>query len=192
MVHSSSVCNLSRVNQALLRPIIPKDRALRLDLQLSDTSLCVSVGSWTGIDDRCRQKGIDNDYAMVRSGQCVTRKSCAVLKCSGGSHEYVQVCVCAKRSLVCRVLCCEAHCCLALWCWFGILMNYGLAKDRLESRVTLMVVWLCVSLLVARFVAQWSCMAEKNFNQTSVSLRLNRTSATCACRGFVCCWNLHC
>ena len=38
---------------------------------------------------RCRQKGIDNDYAMVRSGQCVTRKSCAVLKCCGG---FARVC----------------------------------------------------------------------------------------------------
>ena len=61
-------------------------------------------------------------------------------------------------------------------------MNYGLAKDRLEYRVTLLVVWHCVSLLVASFVAQWSCMAERNFGLMSVSFRLNRTSATCVCR----------
>ena len=53
---------------------------------------------------RCRQKEIDNDCALARSGQCVTRKSCAVLKFGWGSHEHVQVCVCAKRSLVCWVL----------------------------------------------------------------------------------------
>ena len=39
---------------------------------------------------RCRQKGIDNDCAVARSGQCVTRKSCAVLKFGWGSHEHVQ------------------------------------------------------------------------------------------------------
>ena len=71
-------------------------------------------------------------------------------------------------------------------------MNYRLAKDRLECRVTLLVVWYCVSHLVASFVAQWTCMAERNFGQTSVSLRLNRTSATCACRGFVRCLKSSC
>ena len=71
-------------------------------------------------------------------------------------------------------------------------MNYRLAKDRLECRVTLLVVWHCVSHLVASFVAQWSCMAERNFGQTSVSLRLNRTSATCACCGFVRCLKSSC
>ena len=35
-------------------------------------------------------------------------------------------------------------------------------------------------------------MAERNFNQTSVSLRLNRTFATCACRGIVRCLKSSC
>ena len=47
---------------------------------------------------RCRQKGIDIDCAVARSGQCVTRKSCAVLKLGWGSHEHVQVCVCCVEA----------------------------------------------------------------------------------------------
>ena len=46
----------------------------------------------------------------------------------------------------------------------------------------------CVALCFTssrEFRGAWSCMAERNFGQTSVSLRLNRTSATCACRGVV-------
>ena len=133
---------------------------------------------------RCRQKGIDNDCAVARSGQCVTRKSCAVLKFGWGSHEHVHGALCQTFSRLSGFRC-KAHCCLTLWCWFGLLINYRLAKDRLECRVTLLVVWHCVLHLVASFVAQWSCMAERNFGQTLVSLRLNRTTATCACRGVV-------
>ena len=46
-------------------------------------------------------------------------------------------------------------------------MNYRLAKDRLECRVTLLVVWHRVSRLVASFVAAVDMYGWRNSGQTS-------------------------
>ena len=74
----------------------------------------------------------------------------------------------------------------------ALVMVSSVVKDRLTGVALRQLSCDTVSHLVASFVAAVNMYGWKELRQTSGLVRLNRTSATCACRGFVRCLKSSC